>query len=169
MKSCFSITILFAIVGISVLSRAESAAKHVHGNATLQISLEKNDKVVLALALPGESAVGFEHEPQGPAEIQKFQATENLLKEKFANLVQAPAAADCIWGNPRVLVDYSQKGHSMWKVDIFAVCAKPLAKQTIRFAFAEHFPALTNLSVTVRAEKSASTTEIKKGSGDLVL
>ncbi len=52
---------------------------HIHGEATASIIID-NKKVTIALSIPSESVVGFEHSPTTDEEVQQIQAATKKLQ-----------------------------------------------------------------------------------------
>ena len=162
------------VLGLGTHSRADAPATtalhaHVHGSAQLSIALEKNHKVEFELELPGDTAVGFERAPESDTEIVKVQRTEEIFKKKFSELVQLPADAKCVWGNPKVEIRYPQKNHSEWKIQIYAVCQKDIAGQSLSLDFGKHFKSLSDLDVAVIGQGFQKQVEVSKGTGSVSL
>jgi|GEM_PF-2205249 len=142
---------------------------HVHGAAHLAIALEKNNKIALDLSMPGDTAVGFEHAPKNAEQTLKIRDTEDLFRKRFSELVQLPTSASCTWGNPKVEIDSTTAGHSTWDIQIFAVCAKPLAGHVLAMGFGKHFPAMKDLDVSILASDFQKKIEVPKGTGSVSL
>jgi hypothetical protein len=162
------------VLGLATPTFADSPSTaalvaHVHGSAQLSIALEKNHKIEFALELPGDTAVGFERVPETDSEIVKVQRTEELFKKKFSELVQLPAEAKCLWGNPKIEVLYPQKNHSEWKIQIYAVCQSDIAGQNLSLDFGKHFKTLRDLDVAVIGLNFQKKVELSKGTGSVSL
>jgi hypothetical protein len=167
---------LALLASVSSLAKADhtpehksTAKPHVHGAAQLGIALEKNNKVALDLDLPGDTAVGFEHEPKSAEEKAKVAKVEELFKKNFGTLVVLPADAKCVWGNPKIEVDYAHKGHSEWEVEIFAVCASAVDGKSVSLAFKPHFAGLKDLAVSVIGADFQTKHTVKEGVGSVTL
>ncbi len=167
----FALALVLGLGGQTFAETPSTAAlgAHVHGAAQLNIAIEKNNKVEFELELPGDTAVGFERAPESDSEIVKTQKIEELFKKKFSELVQLPAASKCLWGNPKIEVLYPHKNHSEWKIQIYAVCQKDLAGQSLNLDFGKHFKTLKDLDVAVIGQSFQKKAEVPNGTGSVTL
>ena len=62
-----------AIFFLFLTTLTHASSPHTHGEATASIIIE-NKKVSIALSIPSESVVGFEHSPTTDDEVQQIQA-----------------------------------------------------------------------------------------------
>ena len=68
-----------AIFFLFLTTLTYASTPHTHGEATASMIIE-NNKVTIALSIPSESVVGFEHSPTTDDEVQQIQTATKKLQ-----------------------------------------------------------------------------------------
>lgn len=129
---------------------AQAAPAHVHGEARLEISIDR-EQLVVALESPLDNLLGFEHAPRNAAERQAIQAMAAKLKEAGKVLVPS-AAAQCVStgveldspvlsGKPEPGSHNDLDARYTWR------CAKPEALRDVATGLFADFPRLQRIVV----------------------
>ena len=141
--------ILGLFFGLTV-AFVQAAPKHVHGEARLEISIDR-EQLDIALEIPLDSLLGFEHAPRNAAERQAVLAMAAKLKQANQLFVLS-GAAQCVSTSVEldspVLGSKSEPGghndldaHYTWR------CAKPEALRDIATGLFADFPKLRRITI----------------------
>src|ERR1700754_2029784 len=102
MKLRLSCLVALAVVAGRVPAEERHLGPHVHGQATLEVSLE-GPILEVDLSLPGHDAVGFEHPPATSEQAHALeQVRDSLLGGTW---LQPVDAAGCKVSSARVVAD----------------------------------------------------------------
>lgn len=145
----FGLTLGPAFVSM-VATLAQAAPAHVHGEARLEISMER-EQLVIALESPLDGLLGFEHAPRNAAERQAVQAMVAKLKQASQAFVPS-AAAQCtstgveldspvLGGKPDATGHNDLDARYTWR------CAKPEALRDVIVGLFADFPRLQRIAV----------------------
>ena len=145
MKPC----IFGLFFGLTVVG-AQAAPAHVHGEARLEISVDR-EQLVIALESPLDNLLGFEHAPRNAGERQAVQAMAVKLKEVGKVLVPS-AAAQCVstgveLDSPVLGSKPEPGGHNDLDARYTWHCAKPEALRDIASGLFADFPRLRRIVV----------------------
>jgi len=124
---------------------------HVHGRATVDISIE-NNMVAAELDLAGHDAVGFEHPPGTPPERAALARAKAVLQS--GHWLEAARAADCHVAEAHVDAHgFDATDTSGAHVDLHAdyrlLCAYPDKLNALDVRLVETFPSLQTVVVNV--------------------
>lgn len=124
---------------------------HVHGRATVDISVEGN-AVAAELALAGHDAVGFEHPPGTPAEQSALAHAKAQLQS--GRWLEAARGADCHIDETHVDAHgfdstVTAGAHADLHADYRMVCAHPDKLDAFDVRLVESFPSLQAVVVNV--------------------
>lgn len=132
-----------ALLLTCALPAAHAAKGHVHGEGQLEVVVDK-DRLVIALELPLDAAVGFERAPKDARE--KAALDEALKRLDDASLFVPSAAAHCTLQTKTVSVPFSDGKASDGHADIDANhefrCANPAALTGFETSLFSHFKRL---------------------------
>jgi hypothetical protein len=129
---------------------AEAAPAHVHGEARMEVSVDR-EQLVVALAIPLDSLLGFEHLPRNVAERQAVQAMTAKLNQ--ADRLFVPSiAAQCVSAgieldSPVLGGKSAPGGHNDLDARYIWRCAKPEALRDIATGLFADFPKLRRIVV----------------------
>ena len=127
-----------------------AAPKHVHGEARLEISLDR-EQLVVALESPLDSLLGFEHAPRNAAERQALQVMAAKLKQASQIFVPSAAAHCASIGvelDSPVLGGKAEPGaHNDLDARYTWRCAKPDALRDVATGLFADFPKLRRITV----------------------
>lgn len=145
MKNC-----IFGLFFGLATTIAQAAPAHVHGEARMEISVDR-EQLVVALEIPLDSLLGFEHLPRNAAERQAVQAMAAKLKQA-SQIVMLSAAAQCtstgVELDSPVLGGKSEPGgHNDLDARYTWRCAKPEALRDVATGLFADFPRLQRITV----------------------
>jgi hypothetical protein len=129
---------------------AHAAPAHVHGEARLEISVDR-EELVVTLESPLDGLLGFEHAPRNAAERQAVQAMASKLK-LASQIFLLTAAAQCVSSGVElespVLSDKPKPGgHNNLDSRYTWRCAKPEVLRDIATSLFADFPRLRRIAV----------------------
>jgi len=128
---------------------ANAAPAHVHGEARLEISIER-EQLLIALESPLDDLLGFEHAPRNAAERQAVQTMAAKLKQASRVFVPS-AAAQCVSTGVElespVFGGKSEAGHNDLDARYSWRCAKPEALRDVTTSLFADFPKLRRMAV----------------------
>jgi hypothetical protein len=126
---------------LTLTSTAVAHGKHVHGEARLEIAIDK-ESVELALEMPLDSAVGFEHAPKDAQQKAALEDAVRRLGDAGA-LWRLTAQAGCTLKSARVETpQFGADGHADLDADYVFQCAHPGALKSIETTLFKAFPRL---------------------------
>lgn len=141
---------LYLLLGLALSCSAFSAPAHVHGEARLEISVDR-EQLVITLESPLDSLLGFEHVPGNAGERQAVQGMAAKLKEAGKVLVPSAAAQCTSTGvelDSQVLGGKPEPGgHNDLDARYTWRCAKPEALRDIATGLFADFPRLRRIAV----------------------
>ena len=145
MKHLISILLL----GLN-LSISQAAPAHVHGQARLEISVDR-EQLVITLESPLDSLLGFEHAPRNASERQAVQSMAAKLKQA-EKILMPSAAALCVStgveiNSPVLGGKLEPGGHNDLDARYTWRCAKPEALRDIATGLFSEFPKLRRIAV----------------------
>lgn len=130
--------VLIALLALT--STAFAHGKHVHGEARLEIAIDK-ESVELALEMPLDSAVGFEHAPKDAQ--QKAALDDALRRLGEAGAWRLSAQAGCTLKSARVEApQFGADGHADLDADYVFLCTHPGELKSIETTLFKAFPRL---------------------------
>ena len=145
----FGLTLGPAFVSM-VVANAQAAPAHVHGEARLEISVDR-EQLVVTLESPLDSLLGFEHAPRNAGEREAVQAMAAKLKQ--ASRIFVPSAgAQCLstgveLDSPLLGGKLEPGGHNDLDARYTWHCAKPEALRDIATGLFGAFPRLQRIAV----------------------
>lgn len=139
-----------------VVTIAQAAPAHVHGEARLEISVD-GEQLVIALESPLDSLLGFERAPRNAAEHQAVQTMAAKLKQPSKIFVPS-TAAQCVSTGVEldlpVLGDKSELGgHNDLDARYTWRCAKPEVLRDIATGLFADFPKLRRIAIEFAGPK----------------
>lgn len=144
---------LLGILGLAALvfsPLAFAAPAHVHGAAKLDISVE-GDKLTIAMEMPLDSTVGFEHLARTDKEKLAFANMMTSLKNATELFTPAAAAACRVEsvevGDPFPGGKAKADGHADIDADYVFRCAKPVALKSVATTLFKQFKRLHKIDV----------------------
>lgn len=154
--------LLSALLAAAPLAAAAGRA-HVHGVATLSVSIEGQDLRVL-LDAPMEVLVGFEHAPRSAAERQALQRARDLLAGPA--LLQPDADAACVAQAVKQAADggaaQQAPGHADIEHEFAFRCAQPARLRAIEVGLFEAFPRLQKVDAVVVTASGQSRRSLQR-------
>lgn len=136
---------------------------HVHGEASLQV-VQQGSALALHLESPAINMLGFEHQPETPAQKQLAQNLDRLMRDP-ANAFDIPTAAGCSLNNADLgrhqettvipaghdpEHDHAEKlVHSDLVYDYKLVCENPADLDAIRVKLFSDYPDLHRIKAEV--------------------
>ena len=139
---------------------------HVHGHAELQVAID-GDALTLALEIPGESVVGFEH----AAETDEQQAAIDAAVEAMGDpltLFTLPDAAGCTVAEAEA--EHHQEGtHSAFEAEYALTCASIGALDGMETTLFETYPDLEEIDVEYATPAGQGSGELEPGEAALSL
>lgn len=149
-------------------ARAHEQHAHVHGAAKLNIAME-GKTLILALEIPMESLLGFEHAPRNPQE----QAAVDALKKQLstpARLFDLPGKAGCkstaiTLESPLFADNHHQHDnhHADLDAEFAYECSEPNQLKGLSVRLFEQFPHLHKIDVQVVAGQTRKITRLAPG------
>lgn len=136
------------VVGVFLSSNSCATPPHVHGVGRLNVSIERS-QLILALAAPLDTFVGFERPPVTDKEKDAYAEMSKTLNS--AVQLFAPAAgAGCTLKSSRVALPFSENalstgGHPEVAADYVFQCAQPAALTGFETSLFRRFPRLYRL------------------------
>ena len=131
--------VLIALLALT--STAFAHGKHVHGEARLEIAIDK-ESVELALEMPLDSAVGFEHAPK---DAQQKAALDDALRRlgEAGALWRLSSQAGCTLKSAQVETpQFGADGHADLDADYVFLCARPGELKSIETTLFKAYPRL---------------------------
>jgi hypothetical protein len=129
---------------------AQAAPAHVHGEARLEISVDR-EQLVITLESPLDSLLGFEHLPRDAGERQAVEGMAAKLKEVGKVLVPSAAAQCTSTGieleSPALGGKSEPGGHNDLDARYTWRCAKPEALRDVATGLFTDFPRLRRITV----------------------
>ena len=152
--------------GASLAEEKRELGSHEHGAATLQVAIE-GSMVEMAIAIPGESIVGFEHAAETDEQKAAVTAeTERLGKPM--DLFTLPEAAGCEVASAEV--ELHQEGdHNEFEAEYALTCADTGAVTTIQTKLFEMYPELEEIEVEYATPGGQGAAELEADSPALTL
>ena len=114
---------------------------HVHGEGNVNIVFEGN-KLNLEWTMPGDTVVGFEHEPRNDRQTKRLEEAKEKLQD-FNNLVNI-VDGKCSLKNNTLEIDY-EGGHSEFKLSSQLECEGTIS--AFQFEIFKNFNRLKKLRV----------------------
>ena len=133
---------------------------HVHGHATMQIAVDGNDASI-ALEIPGESVVGFEHEAETDEQKAAVASAREQLADGDAVLV-LPASAGCALGEAEVEV-HAEGDHNAFEVAYSYSCSDTGALSSVETKLFELYPAIEEIEVEYATGGGQGAVELEPG------
>jgi hypothetical protein len=153
--SCF---LVLALATGHAAAEARHLGPHVHGQATLQVSVD-GPTLAVGLSIPGHDAVGFEHPPANAEQTSTLaKATETLRGGAWL----VPTAAAGCKAPPATVVadgfDASAKpgAHGDFDVTSQFTCANPDQLASLDVGLFKAFPALQRVVVDIVGANGAT-------------
>lgn len=128
---------------------APAAGAHVHGVASLSVSVEGASLRVL-LEAPLEVVAGFEHAPRTAAERQVLQAARAALAQPA--LLQPNAEAGCVAlpaAAPEGSLGPAGQGHADLEHEFGFRCTRPARLRSLQLGLFDAFPRLRRIEAVV--------------------
>jgi hypothetical protein len=142
---------------------------HVHGQARLDVVID-GEQLVLTLASPLDSIVGFEHAPKTAAQRQAAEAALTALADG-ARLFAAPAEAACVLAGHRidapVLRGAAGDGHADLEAEYRFRCARPAALTQLQVRLFDALPRLQRLDAQVAGPAGQGRRSLRRGATTL--
>ena len=133
---------------------------HVHGHGTLTIAIEGSG-VEMELALPGASAVGFEHAAETDEQRAAVDEAIATLRDPMS-VFALPPAAGCTVGTAEA--ELHQDGdHNEFEAAYALTCEDAGALTSIETTLFERFEPLEELEVEFATPAGQGATELERG------
>lgn len=157
LRTISTLAALTLVVG-KVDSEQRHLGPHVHGQATVEVSLE-GPTLEVDLSIPGHDAVGFEHPPATSEQTRALANAEDTLK-RGEWLVPAKAAG-CKKSTAKVVADGFEAnakpgGHSDIDVTYRFACDQPEQLDALEVRLADVFPAVQRVVVDIVTANGAT-------------
>jgi len=180
------ITFLAAAIAILTrthLGKAGDQQSHVHGQARINVVVEKERATVEFLA-SAESMYGLEHPPRSTREEQTRAAALALLEKQIANMVIFDPSRTCRFSKNYLAVvteddqhfseDHDREprthgGHSEVRAEFAVLCKTSLAGSQLRFEVTKIFPALREVAVQIVSDTQQQGVTITDDVGSITL
>lgn len=149
---------------LCVLAALPAAAQkaHTHGAGKLDVAVE-GAKLTLAVEVPLEDLVGFEHAPKSGRERGAVDAMSAYFRSGKAFL-PSPAAG-CALGEAKVETTTPDKGHAELNATFTYQCAATAELEQVEAALFQEYKRLKRLDarvVTAKGQKAARLTPQKR-------
>ena len=175
-------TVFAILICMAFPARAEGQRQlgaHVHGHGRLNIAME--DKTLsVELEAPGADIVGFEHEPDTPAQAAALEEAKTKLAGGLSLFAPA-AAAGCTQKSAKVSAeaglgdgdghereggrhagDEAMHHHSEFHAEYVFECASPSRLATMTFGYFKAFPNAQELDISLISPKGQASYEVKR-------
>ena len=158
MKLRTLMSLALALVTGGVAAEERHLGPHVHGQATLQVSLE-GPTMAVGLSIPGHDAVGFEHPPANAGQTLALAKARQTLQS--GSWLAPVAAAACKAPAAKVVADGFDKdakpgGHGDFDVTQQFSCANPQQLDALDVGLFQAFPALQRVVVDIVTANGAT-------------
>jgi len=143
--------------------QAWGAAAHSHGHSTWSLAFE-GLQGKLVVDAPGESVLGFEHEPKKKADHLKVSEALIKFEKKLPEMVSFPADLSCVWTKKtlEVLREENNKKHCEVEAEFQITCAINPEGATVVFNIQKHFPRFHEVQLEVLIGNVQKSQTIKK-------
>lgn len=140
----------------------ENLEAHVHGEVGLSLVPSKN-QLAIEMKAPGESLLGFEHEPKTDAEKQTLkEVTDRWKRNAFEAFEFSSKGQQCVPAQSQFIVQYDE-GHSAIHGEMIFECTQPLKGQKLVLRLKERFERINKLTIEVLPEETAPQQHIMVG------
>ena len=167
MRTPYSLSFLVALLASPALAdETRELGSHEHGAATLQVAVE-GESVTMALEVPGEDIVGFEHVPETDEQKAAVEAERKRLSDPTALFV-LPEAAGCEVASAEV--ELHQEGdHNAFEAEYALTCSDTGAIAAIETRLFELYPSLEEIDVEFATAAGQGGGELEPGAATLAL
>ncbi len=151
--------------------KSRKADAHQHGTGRLDVAIE-GTTVSLALEVPADDIVGFEHVAKTAADKAKVEAAKAKLADPLA-LFELPKAAGCSLqkGEVKFAAEATDKkdGHTEVTAEYTLTCTNVAEVKAIEFAYFKAFKGAEALKVNLIGPTGQSTFDVSRKNPRLVL
>lgn len=150
MEASMQIKRFIGLCSLVALPGLALGAAHVHGVAKMDVSVD-GARLAIAIEMPLDSAVGFEHVPKTDAQKTALDDAMRLLRNP-AGLFVLPPEAECAVDSVEVSEPFpggraKAGGHADFDADYIFRCARPAALNRLETTLFNRFPALKRIDV----------------------
>ena len=139
---------------------------HEHGAAEMQIAIE-GSTVEIALELPGQNVVGFEHKAETDEQRAAVDEQTKVL-EDVMTVLTVPEAAGCEVSSSEVEV-HIEGDHSAFEAEYALNCTDVSAIDTIATSLFETYPSLEEIDVEYATPNGQGASELEPGAATVTL
>jgi hypothetical protein len=152
------IALTFAVTSAAVHAEQRHLGPHVHGQATLQLSVE-GPAMDVSLSIPGHDAVGFEHPPTTADQTATLTNARDVLQR--GAWLQPVATAGCSAPPAKVVADgfdanAKPGGHGDFDVTYRFTCSSPDRLNSLEVGLFKAFPTLQRVVVDIVTASGAT-------------
>lgn len=157
-----SLVICLGILSANAQPRSHKA--HVHGTATMDISIDKNE-IEVDLKIPGMDLVGFEGKAKTKEQRENLKTVTNLLTQDY-QLFTLPESAGCTVTKRKLEAEHDDDdhggiGHSGYEYEIEYKC-KDISKVTeLDINIFRDIQSLSEIQVQLVTEKEQKSLKVK--------
>ncbi len=177
----FALCLVIASAPTHAQQERREVGPHEHGAGTLNVAIE-GEKVSMDLSAPANDVLGFEHQPNSPAQTEALAKAKDLLAQPL-KLIEIPAAAGCTVANSNVTFNAAEAvgatpntelkkdatQHADFDVDYVLTCKSPDKITSLTFAYFKLFAGAQKLSVTVVSDKGQSQYDVSRDKPSVTL
>lgn len=144
------VQVALSLAALAIPLSAIAAPPHVHGVARMDLAIDGN-KLTLALEMPLDNTVGFEHLPNTPAQKSALAESMQILRNASELFVPTPAAGCRVEsaqvGDPFPGDKAKADGHADVDADYVFRCTSPAALKSLETTLFKHFSRLQRIDV----------------------
>lgn len=138
----------FAIAG------TQNHKAHVHGMGKLTIALETEKDGSVALDIPAESFLGFEHPAKTASEKKTMKDAFDKFKNNLNSVVQFDPGLGCAFSDAKIEFERpepgaAETGHADLNASYSVHCAKELQGSSFHVPLMNLFPRIKQISVQI--------------------
>lgn len=129
----------------------EALGAHVHGEVEVAI-VSSGKQMAIELKSPGESLIGFEHEPKTEEEKAQLKSLQDSWKSNaFDAFTLSPHPEKCSLVQANLVPEYDG-GHSVFNGEALYECESPLEQHKLTITLREKFSSIKKLSIEALPE-----------------
>jgi hypothetical protein len=163
----------------------ESLAKHIHGEANLNLILEDDKKGELEFEAPGMDVVGFEYDAKTPKEKEKLNQVLSEFKNKAQELFVLDASLKCVLTPKEVAwesEDHEESEgahrdhekqpvaeHHAIEASYVVICQKPLKGTRLNLELFKKFKSLKKINFQYMGSNLQRASELSAGKSSIEL
>ncbi len=156
---------LVAVFSSLAVCGTQNHKAHVHGMAKLTIALETEKSGSVAIDVPAESFLGFEHHPKTSAEKKTLDGAFDKFKNNVSSVVQFDPGLGCGFSDAKIDFEPAEpgaveSGHADLNASYSFHCAKELQGSSFHVLLMKLFPRVHQISVQIITQTSQTENKV---------